>query len=56
MKNCSDQSQQLTCWLQQPDLRIEALSHFACLTGEIDGALFEGCASVETFAPPGRQP
>ncbi len=28
----------------------------ACLTGEIDGALFEGCATVETFAPPGRRP
>ena len=28
----------------------------ACLTGEIDGALFEGCDTVETFAPPGSQP
>jgi len=28
----------------------------ACLTGEIDGAPFEGCDTIETFAPPGRQP
>ena len=28
----------------------------ACLTGEIDGALFEGCDTVETFAPRGSQP
>jgi len=28
----------------------------ACLTGEIAGALFEGCDTIETFAPPGRQP
>ena len=28
----------------------------ACLTGKIDGALFEGCATVETFAPPRGQP
>ena len=28
----------------------------ACLTGEIDGALFEGCDTVETFAPPGSRP
>jgi hypothetical protein len=27
-----------------------------CLTGEIDGALFEGCATVETFALPGSEP
>ena len=28
----------------------------ACLTGEIDGALFEGCVTLETFAPPHSQP
>ena len=28
----------------------------ACLTGEIDGALFEGCAPVEAFAPLRAQP
>ncbi len=28
----------------------------ACLTGEIDGAFFEGCDTIETFAPPGSQP
>ena len=35
---------------------IAAGDTHACLTGEIDGALFEGCDTVETFAPPGRQP
>jgi hypothetical protein len=28
----------------------------ACLTGAIDGALFEGCASVEAFTPPRARP
>ena len=28
----------------------------ACLTGEIDAAPFEGCDTVETFAPPDSRP
>ena len=28
----------------------------ACLTGEIDAALFEGCDTAETFAPPDSRP
>jgi hypothetical protein len=35
---------------------IAAGDTHACLTGEIDGVLFEGCDTVEAFAPPGRKP
>ncbi len=28
----------------------------ACLTGEIDAALFAGCDTLEAFSPPGSQP
>jgi hypothetical protein len=38
------------------EMGITAGDTQACLTGEIDGAFFEGCDTVETFPPPRGQP
>ena len=35
---------------------IAAGDTYACLTGKIYGVLLWGCDTIETFAPPGRQP
>ena len=35
---------------------IVAGDTYACLTGKIYGAPLWGCDTIETFAPPGRQP
>jgi hypothetical protein len=35
---------------------IAAGDTYACLTGKIYGDRFLGCDTIETFAPPGRQP